>query len=220
MLGSAQLFGGSAICPRGVVPVIGYGRRCSRAQTLTRYVSRARSNVIAMSKTERIRFQTETGSVYELVRTEAGEMSWARLSATLASGDLRNAGGRLLHWPEVVIGARCDLIGEPLNPPFPRAVRTSFVVAIIDADGRVLPTGGAGARRTFRYLQVGDKVTRVAAGTPMGIFTVSAVDEGLIRCGPWTFDRLTGIEVDPELGWGPGGLVGTWLIHPNDEDDA
>ena len=163
-----------------------------------------------------VRFRTETGSVYELRRT-AGSMVWRRASATLASGELRSDNGALVDWPEVVVGGRCYLLCEPINPPFPRLVSTSFVVAILDAAGRMLPVVGAGARRTFRSLQVGDRVTRVVAGQPMGEFTVSSVDERLLHCGAWAFDRITGIELDPELGWGPDGLVGTWLVHPNDD---
>ncbi|HJP89050.1 MAG TPA: hypothetical protein VJ850_08455 [Candidatus Limnocylindrales bacterium] len=174
----------------------------------------------ACLRSERIRFQTETGSIYELSRSAAGAMAWRRLSATLASGDLRSDRGTLVDWPEVVVGGRCFLLSEPINPPFPRLVSTSFVVAILDRAGRVLPVSGAGARRTFRSLHKGDRVTRVAAGRPMGEFTVSSVDEQLVHCGPWAFDRVTGIEVDPELGWGRDGLVGTWLVHPADQDDV
>ena len=141
------------------------------------------------------------------------------MSATMASGPLRTDRGRLLEWPEVVVGARCLLACEPINPPFPRLVATSFVVAILDDTGKVLATSAVGARRTFRYLQVGDQVARTAAGKPMGTYTVTALDEDLVHCGPWTFDRVSGIEVDSELGFGPGGLVGTWLVHPDGEDD-
>jgi len=168
---------------------------------------------------EWVRFQTETGSIYELTRTRSGAMFWQRLSATMASGVLRTNGGRLLAWPEVVIGARCQMLGEPINPPFLRRVDTSFVVAILDHAGRVLPIPAGGARRTFRHLQVGDLVARVAAGLPIGTYEVTAVDDLLVHCGPWAFDRLTGIEVDPELGFGPGGLIGTWLSHPAGDDD-
>ena len=156
---------------------------------------------------------------YEIVRTASGGMDWRRLSATLASGKLRSEGGALLDWPEVVVGGRCFMLSEPVKPPFVRLVSTSFVVAILDAAGRVLPVTGAGARRTFRSLRVGDRVTRFAVGQSMGEFKVTAVQEGLVHCGPWTFDRITGIEVDCELGWGPDGLVGTWLVHPSREDD-
>jgi hypothetical protein len=54
----------------------------------------------------------------------------------------------------------------------------------------------------------------------MGEFTVTSIEQRLVHCGPWAFDRVTGIEVDPELGWDPDGLVGTWLVHPADVDDA
>jgi len=168
---------------------------------------------------DRIRFQTETGSIFELTRTRTGAMYWQRLSATLASGVLRTDGGRLLAWPEVVIGARCQMLSEPIDAPFPRGVATSFVVARLDEGGRVLPVAAAAARRTFRYLRVGDHVTRLVGGQRMGSFEVTAVDATLVHCGPWTFDRVTGIEVDPDLGLGPGGLIGTWLIHSDSEDD-
>ena len=32
---------------------------------------------------------------------------------------------------------------------------------------------------------------------------VTKVDDKLIHCGDWTFDRVTGAEVDEDLGWGP-----------------
>jgi hypothetical protein len=174
----------------------------------------------APANVELVRFQTETGSIYQLTRVATGAMSWSRLSATMASGTLRTEGGALREWPEVVIGRRCHLIGEPVNPPFPRFVSTSFVVAILDRANKVLPVSTAGANRTFRYLRTGDQVTRFAAGQRMGELKVTLVEEHVVRCGPWTFDRITGIEIDPELGWGPGGLVGTWLVHAADEEDV
>jgi hypothetical protein len=68
-------------------------------------------------------------------------------------------------------------------------------------------------------IAVGDTVTRMLAGTiPMDL-RVSAVDEHFIYCGPvgtgWKFDRLTGYEVDEELGWGPQfGASGSYLVAP------
>ena len=58
----------------------------------------------------------------------------------------------------------------------------------------------------------GDTVTRMLAGiTPMSLL-VDSVDETLIHCGPYTFDRATGAEVDEELGWGPQfGTTGSFL---------
>jgi hypothetical protein len=49
-------------------------------------------------------------------------------------------------------------------------------------------------------LQVGDKVTRMLAGTIPMQLKITQIDD-LIHCGPWTFHRDTGCEVDLELGW-------------------
>jgi hypothetical protein len=51
---------------------------------------------------------------------------------------------------------------------------------------------------------------------------VTEVDDQLIYCGPkgtgWTFDRLTGAEVDHDLRWGPMyGITGTFLVGIADE---
>lgn len=60
--------------------------------------------------------------------------------------------------------------------------------------------------------EVGDVVTRILAGIPMKL-RVSEVTPELISCGPWTFDPLTGAEIDEELGWGPPPLAtGSYLI--------
>lgn len=70
------------------------------------------------------------------------------------------------------------------------------------------------AREGFRYVRTGDVVRRMLAGTiPMDL-RVSSVDERLIHCGTWTFDRETGVEEDPELGWGVAfGVSGSFLVH-------
>ena len=80
---------------------------------------------------EGARFQTETGSVYALTRA-GEEMHWRRESATLASGPLRSDGGILTAWPAIELGERCDLWCEPINPPWPRLVRTSRIVALLN----------------------------------------------------------------------------------------
>jgi hypothetical protein len=89
-----------------------------------------------------VRFRTETGSVYEVVRDAEG-MRWRRLSATLASGPLRSEQGDLTAWPDLALGERCELWSEPINPPWPRIVLTTQIVAFleIEADG---PAGGQG----------------------------------------------------------------------------
>lgn len=63
---------------------------------------------------------------------------------------------------------------------------------------------------SFKHVKEGDIVMRVLAGViPMALI-VSKVDEKLIHCGDWTFDRTTGAEVDEELGWGNAG-TGSFL---------
>ena len=68
---------------------------------------------------------------------------------------------------------------------------------------------------SFEHLREGDVVTRMLGGqVPMPLH-VSKVDDTLIHCGPWTFDRKTGAEVDHDLGWGPAyGRTGSYLVPP------
>jgi hypothetical protein len=80
-----------------------------------------------------VRFQTETGSIYEVVRDDKG-MRWRRLSATFASGQLRSEEGVLTAWPRFALGARCALRSKPINPPWPRVVRTSWIVAFLQVE--------------------------------------------------------------------------------------
>jgi hypothetical protein len=57
------------------------------------------------------------------------------------------------------------------------------------------------------------------AGQVPLLLRVSSVDDELIHCGGepgvgWSFDRVTGAEVDEELGWGPRyGITGSYLVH-------
>ncbi len=63
---------------------------------------------------------------------------------------------------------------------------------------------------TFEDVKKGDMVIRMLGGEiPMKLY-VKAVTEDLIDCG-WTFDRLTGAEVDEEMGWGPL-RTGSYLV--------
>jgi hypothetical protein len=65
--------------------------------------------------------------------------------------------------------------------------------------------------RTFKYVAVGDVVTRRVQGDVVLVkLNVDAVSDDLIHCGSWKFDRLTGAEVDEDLGWGPNG-TGSYL---------
>ncbi len=56
----------------------------------------------------------------------------------------------------------------------------------------------------FREITAGDFVTRNMGGALMDL-RVTEVDEDFIYCGPkdkgWKFSRLTGFEVDEDLGW-------------------
>jgi hypothetical protein len=61
---------------------------------------------------------------------------------------------------------------------------------------------------TISEVKVGDTVIRWLAGTlPMKLI-VSAVTDNLIICGPWTFDRQAGFEIDEQIGWGVKGADG------------
>ena len=76
----------------------------------------------------------------------------------------------------------------------------------------------------FRNVKVGDVVTRMLGGVVPMKLTVTSVTEELIWCGPesgqaqgWSFDRITGTEVDEDLGWGPRfGRTGSYLLALDD----
>ncbi len=54
---------------------------------------------------------------------------------------------------------------------------------------------------------VGKVATRWLAGKiPMDL-KITEVTDGLVICGDWTFDRITGAEIDEYLGWGPPPLI-------------
>ena len=68
--------------------------------------------------------------------------------------------------------------------------------------------------KNCRAVAVGDVITRVMAETVRMQLRVTSVDDTLIHCGLWTFDRDTGAEVDEDLGWGPdtytGSVIASW----------
>jgi len=69
----------------------------------------------------------------------------------------------------------------------------------------------------FLDIKVGDKVTRMLAGTIPMVLEVNGIDDNLIYCGEhgWTFDRDTGQEIDEELGWTKeSGMTGSYLLDP------
>jgi len=52
-------------------------------------------------------------------------------------------------------------------------------------------------------IKVGDKVVRMLAGTIPMPLVVTDVTDKLIICGDYTFDKLTGAEIDDYFGFGP-----------------
>ena len=67
----------------------------------------------------------------------------------------------------------------------------------------------------FENLQVGDVVVRMLAGTLPMKLQVSDITDQLIICSAWQFDKVTGAEIDEELGWGPPPLMTGSYIDPS-----
>lgn len=64
----------------------------------------------------------------------------------------------------------------------------------------------------LRDLIPGDRVVRMIAGTIPHELKVTEVTDKMIVCGCWTFDRMTGAEIDDDLHWGPPPLsTGSFL---------
>lgn len=64
----------------------------------------------------------------------------------------------------------------------------------------------------WAHLKVGDKVTRMLAGTVPHELTVTAIEGNVITCGAWSFDMATGGEIDDYFGWVPPFPNGTGSI--------
>lgn len=69
----------------------------------------------------------------------------------------------------------------------------------------------------YREIKEGDKVTRMLAGKIPMKLKVTKVDDRLIHCGAWTFSRITGGEIDEDLGWAEDTHTGSYLIEPGKE---
>lgn len=68
-------------------------------------------------------------------------------------------------------------------------------------------------------VKVGDVVQRKHARGDFMKLRVTEVTDDMVVCGLWDFDRLTGAEIDDQLGWGPKhGKSGTFLSGIVDED--
>lgn len=66
----------------------------------------------------------------------------------------------------------------------------------------------------FKNAQVGDSVTRVLCGELKMPLKVTKVTESRIFCGMWEFDRVTGAEIDEELGWNEV-ATGSYIVKEN-----
>jgi len=61
-------------------------------------------------------------------------------------------------------------------------------------------------------IAVGDFVLRWLGGIPKPMrLKVTQLTADRIICSAWEFDRQTGAEIDEDLGWGPGGVTGSFL---------
>ena len=64
----------------------------------------------------------------------------------------------------------------------------------------------------FEDLKVGDVVTRMLGGSIPMKLSVSGITDRIITCSDWQFDRVTGAEIDEDLGWGaPPLMTGSYL---------
>jgi hypothetical protein len=62
-------------------------------------------------------------------------------------------------------------------------------------------------------IEAGDKVVRWLAGQIPMPLKVTRVTDTVVECGPWTFDRTTGAEIDDDLGWGPPPrMTGSFIV--------
>jgi hypothetical protein len=158
--------------------------------------------------------ETESGSVYHL---DSNEMAWEKtkyVPGPLApTNTIRTGGGRLLQWPRFEVGQPLFLKGPSLTPEGDfRLINTSLVTKIIqlDEEGDEPPVV---IESPFASLQVGDTVIRMLAGVAPVKMIISDITDELIVCGPWTFDKITGAEIDIELGWG-NIITGSFLVPP------
>lgn len=68
---------------------------------------------------------------------------------------------------------------------------------------------------------VGDKVTRMLAGTIPDRLRVTEVKPDRIVCGLWEFDPATGAEIDEDLNWGPPPKwTGSFIKRGWEEDEC
>lgn len=82
-------------------------------------------------------------------------------------------------------------------------------------------------KEQLETIKVGDVVTRMLGGVVPMKLIVGEIDEkedmiyiGKKDQGGWKFDRITGVEIDEDLGWTrESGNTGSYLIAINDIDE-
>jgi len=162
--------------------------------------------------------ETESGSTYHL---DSQAMTWEKVKyiPRAATPDdpepVRTGQGKLIEWPRFEVRQPLILLGPSLTPGGDyRQILTTLVTRIIQVDEEgdeapIIPES------CFSCLQIGDTVTRMLAGALPIELLISDITENLIVCGPWTFDKVTGAEIDEELGWG-NIVTGSYLVlrHP------
>lgn len=65
-------------------------------------------------------------------------------------------------------------------------------------------------------IKVGDRIGRQFGGEGGALMwlTVTDVDDKVIYCNLWMFDRETGAEIDHDLHWGPEyGRTGSYIVR-------
>lgn len=66
-------------------------------------------------------------------------------------------------------------------------------------------------QKKLQELKVGDSVTRMLSGLIPMPLKVTSINDNIITCGAWEFNRLTGAEIDDDLGWDGVSKTGSYL---------
>ena len=65
-------------------------------------------------------------------------------------------------------------------------------------------------------LNVGDLVARTMGGKVVMTLKVTAMTDRVVCCGPWTFLKSTGGEIDEDLGWDGETITGSTITPVGD----
>jgi len=63
---------------------------------------------------------------------------------------------------------------------------------------------------SLQDVKPGDIVTRNLCGAKMRL-KITDITGDVISCGPWTFSKTTGAEIDEELGWDGKTMSGSYI---------